>query len=299
MSRQHRVRGLTLAELVVLVVVLSFLVIGIILFPRRPRSRAFRMTCGVNLASLGKAMLIYANDYENEFPRAGGLGSSWAARTPNWMGRNRLEAYGIDPNLRTGWQASISASLYLLVKYAEATPKMFVCEQDKGVREFELAAVRGVPRGFGLIDAWDFGPEPPRHVSYAYHMVYGSDKLTTNSEPGMAIASERNPWIASPFGKARDFSKFQPDIPPFTGTSETARLGNAIAHKGDGQNVLFLDSHVEFAKRSFCGVEDDNIYTSWKGDDKKRGTPAKFGSVPADPNDSILVNDPAVATQGK
>jgi len=167
-----------------------------------------------------------------------------------------------------------------------------VCTQDKGVREFKLARVRGLPVGFELIDAWDFGPEPPKHVSFAYHMVLGSDKLTTDSDPGMAIAAERNPWIASPFGKARDFSKFQPDISPFAGTSEMARQGNAIAHKGDGQNVLFLDTHVEFAKRSYCGVGDDNIYTAWKGDDKARRNPAKFGCVPADPKDSLLSTTP-------
>ena len=34
------------------------------------------------------------------------------------------------------------------------------------------------------------------------------------------------------------------------GTSDTARQGNAINHQMDGQQVLFLDSHVEFAKRT-------------------------------------------------
>jgi prepilin-type processing-associated H-X9-DG protein len=288
-------RGLTLTEVVVLVVVLSFLVVIIALFPRRTRSVAFRMTCGTNLAGIGKGMMIYANDYDDVFPCAGGPGGAWAARTPNWMGRDRFEAYGAAPDSLAAGQASISASLYLLVKYVEVTPKSFVCTKDKGAREFELARTRGLPAGFRLIDAWDFGPNPPRHVSYAYHMVYGSGRLTMDSHPGMALAADRNPWIASPFGKARDFAKFQPDIPPFTGTTETAQQGNAFAHQGDGQNVLFVDAHVEFSKRAFCSLGDDNIYTSWKGDDKARGNVPRFGSVPADPNDSLLVNDPAVA----
>jgi len=54
-----------------------------------------------------------------------------------------------------------------------------------------------------------------------------------------------------------------------------------------------MDGHVEFVKRSSCGVDDDNIYTSWKGDDKVRGEPARFGSTPAHCDDSLLVNDPA------
>jgi len=41
-------------------------------------------------------------------------------------------------------------------------------------------------------------------------------------------------------------------------------------------------------------VDDDNIYTFWRGQDKVRGRPPILGSHPADPNDSLLVNDPAM-----
>ena len=73
MRSRPRLYGLTLLEVLFLVVVLAVTVsLVIIVFPRRPRSIAFRMTCGTNLSGLGKAMQIYANDYENQFPRAGG-----------------------------------------------------------------------------------------------------------------------------------------------------------------------------------------------------------------------------------
>ena len=49
---------------------------------------------------------------------------------------------------------------------------------------------------------------------------------------------------------------------------------------------------MRFEERSYCGVDDDNIYTYWDGDDKVRGKPAKFGSEPAAELDSLLVNDP-------
>jgi prepilin-type processing-associated H-X9-DG protein len=145
-----------------------------------------------------------------------------------------------------------------------------------------------------LIDFWDFGPNPPIHCNYAYQMVYGSHKLTTSGEPGLAIAADRNPWMDSPSAKAGDFSQFRPDVPPFGGTAVQGRKGNTPRHLGDGQNVLFLDSHVEFAKRAFCGVDDDNIYTistsQTAGD--PLGTPPKLGSQPANGRDSLLVNDP-------
>jgi len=180
----------------------------------------------------------------------------------------------------------------------EVPPRQFLCCDRQGYTEKGVSVFS--PRAYGvhdraLIDVWDFGPNPPRHVSYAYHQVYGPHGLTTDSDPNMAIAADRNPWMASPFTGARDFSTFMPDIPPFTGTKETSLRGNAVSHEGRGQQVLFLDTHVEFVKRSFCSVDDDNIYTSWDGADKIRGRPAAFGSVPADPTDSLLVNDPADA----
>jgi hypothetical protein len=95
--------------------------------------------------------------------------------------------------------------------------------------------------------------------------------------------------MASPFVKARDFNRFNPD-----GDREAVRAGNAVAHKYDGQNVLFVDNHVGFEKSSCCGINDDNIHTSWDGKDIRRGVPPKLGSQPADRADSLLVNDPAV-----
>ncbi len=82
--------------------------------------------------------------------------------------------------------------------------------------------------------------------------------LTTSSDPGMAIAADRNPWLSNPL--IQIFTDF---ILPPTGTPEQQINGNSTSHREEGQNVLFLDSHVCFEKRSYCAIEDDNIYTSW------------------------------------
>jgi len=274
----------------------------LLIVPAGPRCRAFRMTCGTNLSGIGKAMLIYANDYEDEFPRAGGPGTQWTGRTPDWTALDRRNAFGLAAD-GTGGKASISASLYLLVKYSEVTPERFVCSGtsrktwEEGIRPFRLGMYRVPDKDAELIDFWDFGPDPTRHVSYAYQMVYGPDKLTTSGEPGMGIAADRNPWMDTPSAKAKDFFRFKPDIAPFNGTAEQAKHGNGIPHQNDGQNVLFLDSHVEFAKRAYCGVDDDNIYTissSESGAGDPLGTPPILGSQPANRRDSLLVNDPVV-----
>ncbi|UCD51267.1 MAG: hypothetical protein JSW27_01285 [Phycisphaerales bacterium] len=294
MMGSYRKKAFTPVEVLAVVALCLFLLLLVPPVQYRMRGFAFTMTCGSQLSGIGKAILIYANDYEDEFPRAGGRQSPWAARIPDWKAADRYTAYGVTPGTGGGGGASISASFYLLVKYAELAPKRFVCTGDEGVTEFKLAKVRGLPRDFELIDAWDFGPEPPKHVSYAYHIPFGLYALTNTSDPNLAVAADRNPWMASSFTPARDFGRFQPDIAPFNGTTGAALQGNALAHKGDGQNVLFVDSHVEFAKRAYCGIEDDNIYTSWDGADQVRGLPAQFGSAPAHRRDSLLVNDPAV-----
>jgi len=256
------------------------------------KSTAYRMVCGMNLSDIGKAMIIYASDYDEKFPRAGGRDSIWSNSIPGWMADNRYNAYGLSQD-GSGGRATVSSSFYLLVKYEYvverqpnyAAPKFFVCKQDSGTTEFKPSKY-GV-RDKDLIDLWDFGPNSSRHCSYSYHMPYGPYALTTSSEPGMAVATDRNPWMASPFVKAkRNFNKFNPD-----GDREKSNIGNAVAHQEHGQNVLYVDNHVGFEKRSFCGINDDNIYTYWNGLDIRRGAIPNLKSQPIGRLDSMLVND--------
>jgi hypothetical protein len=120
--------------------------------------------------------------------------------------------------------------------------------------------------------------------------------LTTSSEPGFAVAADRNPWITSPAGEPQPFTDFRPDVQPYTGSNEQARAGNAIAHQSEGQQVLFLDTHVEFEKRAYCSIEDDNIYTlstnPQTGDPLGTMPSPAPGLTPANRKDSLLVHDP-------
>ena len=109
----------------------------------------------------------------------------------------------------------------------------------------------------------------------------------------MAVAADRNPWQDSPFAQARDFGAFNPD----SNIKET-KTGNSITHKGHGQNVLFMDSHVGFKKDSFCGIDEDNIYTYWDGQDIRRGIAPALGSQSVNRLDSMLINDPAIPHSG-
>jgi prepilin-type N-terminal cleavage/methylation domain-containing protein len=280
-------KGFTLVELLVVIAIIALLMGILMPALARVRQIAFRMVCGTNLSGIGKAMLIYANDYEDELPRSGGRNSVWAARIPAWDAANRFGAYNVAAD-GSGGQANISSCFYLLVKYAEVTPKSFLCKGDSGTSEFKPADDGAGTRD--LIDLWDFGLEPETHCSYSYHMPFGLYALTSSSEPGMAVAADRNPWQDSPAATAPIFPNQNPPFDP-TGGKDSIKQGNAIAHQQDAQNVLFLDIHVGQEKRSFCGINDDNIYTFWDGGSYMLGSPPTIGSVPTDREDSLLVND--------
>ena len=291
-----RRKGFTLVELLVVIAIIALLMGILMPALSRVRQLAFRLTCGTNLSGIGKAMLIYSNDYEDELPRAGGRSTEWGL-VPNWMAPDRYTAFGVNRTNNTGGNASISSCFYLLVKYAEVTPKSFICKGDAGTTEFKLSEYSDqVPSDFELIQAWDFGPAATatEHCSYSYHMPFGLYALTVSSEPGFAVASERNPWLKSPAAEPTDWQLFAPDLTGYPGSTEDAKYGNAIAHQNEGQNVLFLDSHVNFEKRAYCSVEDDNIFTRSLQPDTgdPHGEPPQSSQFsPANRKDAVLIHD--------
>ncbi|MBC8469389.1 MAG: hypothetical protein H8D56_07945 [Planctomycetes bacterium] len=287
MPRRDNSKKLTIVEVVIVVLVCLFLLGIVPLALQQSRNDASRVTCNRNLSEIGKAMIIYANDYDEELPRAGSRNSIWSMAIPNWKADNRFYAYYLLSD-GSGGQATITSSFYLLVKYAEVSPKTFVCPGDKGATEFK-------PSDYGENDSdilkfWDFGDLPSGHCSYSYHMPYGLYALNTSSEPGMAVAADRNPWISS-FEEAKPYnllSSYNPD-----GSKKEIKKGNSVTHKEKGQNVLFLDGHVSFKESPLCGINNDNIYTYWDGGDIRRGGyPFVSASEQRDVSDSYLVNEP-------
>jgi prepilin-type N-terminal cleavage/methylation domain-containing protein len=289
-------KGFTLVELLVVIAIIALLMGILMPALARVRQLAFRMTCGTNLSGIGKAMLLYSNDYQDELPRAGGRNTTWGM-VPQWDSASRFTAYGLAAD-GSGGTATISSCFYLLIKYTEVTPKSFVCKGDAGTTEFKLSDLStAMSSNFELIDAWDFGPvgESYKHCSYSYHIPFGLYALTVSSEPGFAVAADRNPFLKSPAADAKTLGTFKPDLTGYGGTSDQAKESNAIAHQLDGQNVMFLDTHVAFEKRAYCSIEDDNIYLI--STDTTKGSP--IGTIPIPPTvtpmnrkDSVLVQDP-------
>ncbi len=284
-----KVAGKAFAAMAVAIPVVFYFVMCFFASVAKPRCVAYRMVCGSNLAQIGRAMLVYDGGYDDPLLQAGGPGTVWQPKINNWRGRDRISTFNLEPD-GTGGGATISSCFYLLVKYGELEPKLFVCPGDSGTTEFK-------PTEYGALEKdidkfWDFGPEPAKHYSYSYHMPYGSYALSfATSQPGMAVAADRNPWL-DPY---TDTTGFKWDDQTKIGEREDikrSQKGNAGFHQREGQNVLFVDGHVAFEKRAFCGVKEDNIYTYWDGSDIRQGAPPVIGSQPKGPLDSLLVNEP-------
>ncbi|MDH7598191.1 MAG: prepilin-type N-terminal cleavage/methylation domain-containing protein [Sedimentisphaerales bacterium] len=103
-------RGFTLVELLVVIAIIALLMGILMPALARVRMLAYRLTCGTNLSGLGKAMMLYANDFDGELPKAGARQNAWAARLPDWtggastalIGGSRAKAYGQCPVQRSG-----------------------------------------------------------------------------------------------------------------------------------------------------------------------------------------------------
>lgn len=277
--------GLTLIELLVIIGVITVIMLVLLPILQRVKEQRLRAACANNLGRIGKAFMEYANDYDDKFPVAGGPDSTWG-RTADWQAVDPCGAYGRAED--ADGIASISANFYLLTKYEQIEPYCFVCPADSYTSEFTLAKYN--VREKKLTDLWDFGPDPSRHVSYSYHLPYGPYALTSSTPPGMALAADRNPWIASPGHAGReaiDFQAFHPN-----GTRKSIKRANARRHQGEGQNVLYVDYHVYFETKPTCGIDGDNIYTLQDGTDIKKGILPAPTSWPANRNDSLLIHDP-------
>jgi prepilin-type N-terminal cleavage/methylation domain-containing protein len=289
-----RKKGFTLVELLVVIAIIALL-IGI-LMPAlaKVKGSAYKMVCGTNLAGICKTMLLYAGDYEDEFPKAGGTNPIWAPKLTDWQAASKQAAFGMTGN--TGGNVTISSCFYLLVKHVAAPPKQFVCKSD-GAIIWEPGDEGAANRD--ITTFWDFGAAPKTHSSYAYHYPFGQFYLLTSSDAGMAVAADRNPFFEDLTSQIADFATYD----PISTNKDVVALGNSTAHQKEGQNVVYLDTHVDFEKASDVGVNNDNIYTPWLSStatEIKKGIQPVAYSTTATPKgklDSYLVTEGA-ATGG-
>ena len=281
-------KGLTLIEVLVILAIIAMLLA--ILMPARSvvKRSAMRFTCAVSLKGLGAAMIVYANDYDGFFPQLPGsgpwskeLGFSYDNPAPDFTG-----AHADTPR-------TISSSLYLLVREADVSPKSFLCAES-WQDEFEGKN----PKMLDLVELWDFGPDPYKHVSYCMQNPYGNYPVRANLPSKFAVAADMSPWFEDGNILSPGENKTPPQILNVL-DKETWTLANSHIHdlqdnssfrwkyrkyKKPGQNVLYSDGHVFYKNTPTVGVNSDNIYTYWSADDKPTEQDIQAGTPPTERN---------------
>ena len=250
---------------VIVVLAVVFLVIAISLPVLKKIKRfASGVVCATNLKGLGTAIIVYANDYDGMYPQLPGKGP-WSKRLgfDYYMQKPDFTPSGSEEyNSRT-----ISASWYLLVRECDVSPKSVICthlDPKLGIKPFDGRN----PEDRDIVELWDFGPNPYKHVSYSMHYPYGNFPAHGGLSASFAIASDMNPWFKNGNIVQPGDENTPPRIIDITDSSTWA-VGNSVNHVSkdqkcaEGQNVLYMDGHACYEKGSNVGINKDNIYTFW------------------------------------
>lgn len=272
--------GLRLIEVLVVIAIIAMLLA--ILMPARGRVKKIeqRVVCGTHLKGFGMAMTVYANDFDGHYPCLPGNGP-WTKELGFDYGNPQPDFTGAQANT----PRTVSASLYLLVRLADVSPKSFVCPES-GQVEFPDP---------DLVDLWDFGADPYKHVSYAYQNPYGKYPAQKKQPSSFAILADMNPWLREGnILRPNEKSGLPPQIIHFQ-EEGTWKRGNSLNHihlekakrtlkadYGIGQNVLHADGHNTFEKTPNVGVNQDNIYTYWSTEKDPSEQDIEGGTAPTD-----------------
>lgn len=299
-----RKKGFTLVELLVVIAIIAMLLAILMPALAKVKTLAYQMLCGTNLKGVANAILVYSQDNSEKYPVAGVSGVTWnVANTTNPAAQllaNNGSWQWDDTSKPTSSnsKATVSACLYLLVKYADVSPSSFVCKANKqkklniqysqstnaDTRERGGAIASGHVQGKDATECWDFSNAPSRYCSYAYSYpwTFGGVNyaLSSSAKAGMAVAGDLNPWIDwkddptwnGGVGVSGTNYGVDAATPDYTSPQliraakkETFVAGNSLAHDGTGQNILFNDAHVEFTKQPNpdSAIQNDNVYTPW------------------------------------
>jgi prepilin-type processing-associated H-X9-DG protein len=155
-----------------------------------------------------------------------------------------------DPFAAGGPQPNdVTAALFLLARTQSLAANSFVCPSAGNT-------------------PWDFGGKN----ATACANFPGEEVLSyslANPYPNQEAVKDGYKWsvsIGSDFPLVADMNpgsggEYDAAAPQLMSPAVELKKGNSRNHQGEGQNVLYVDGHVEFQATAFCGVKRDNIFT--------------------------------------
>ncbi|MCP4709552.1 MAG: type II secretion system protein [Planctomycetes bacterium] len=293
-----RRRGFTLVELLVVIAIIALLVSILMPALGRARELAKRVQCQSNLSALGRSIVMYQNEFRDKMPKpwrqsapspqdmTHSYQSFGAAGRPigdfNQPGGTDL-GYFAYPEWHTlaylnpAEKQNVGLCLYMLVRNEGTDPKSFICPSAENDRDMSLESISQWAAGLNWkVEFWrdmqNF--QSGYNLSYSYHDPWNkfgvqedsaimADKTNIFDTATMKIDSDR---ASLPGYGGNPFCPL-PNLDNTWDDSEGTNLvhGNSRNHKGECQNILYMNSSVKRGETPLQGMGGDNIYTRWNG----------------------------------
>lgn len=260
------------------------MLLGAIFVPtdRLAIERSNRIQCASNLRRLGMAANAYAQGQRSlTFPRTYYNVDSTTVTV--YSGAKGDASFAVQRGQPSPvGDNNVTASLYLLAKSENLAPQVFLCPSS------DATAWDFVVRGTAIDDYCDFPSR--KYLSYSYACPFPSKNAVL---AGFRFSALR-PRNIGDLPLAADMNPGTPALLTASPTGRRTRAINSTNHDGDGQNVAYLDGHVEWTITPFCGAARgtggarDNIYTCGNPAGSPP-TPLAISGQPQDADDMVLL----------
>ncbi len=241
------------------------------------------MVCKKNLTGISTAAAVYANENNEKWmipPYNSDIDYANGERINYTPGSGVPVGYERDwPSLSRDTDASTALSVtrcfWMLVRADTIRPSQFVCPSSSDERD-----PTGDPEPF-----YDF--TDISNVSYGYQVPFGprDTRPREGADNRQILAADQGPfyvapskldWLSPETGEPIRADEFPRAWRPYNSPNHGGS-GN-----GEGQNCIYGDRHVEFARKPAVGIDDDNIYTlmtdAW---DQPHGANRAHGAPPS------------------